>query len=655
MLRRGEVWSGHGAWLDRGKDGMSEFRKLAAILAADVVGYSRLAGADEERILARLRALRSDLIDPTIAVHHGRVVKRTGDGALVEFRSVVDAVRCAIEVQTAMLERNAGVPPERRIEFRIGIHIGDVVEESDGDLMGDGVNIASRLEGVAAPGAICLSEDAYRQVRSRLDLSVSDLGSTHLKNIAAPIRVFSLRVGTAELKPAASTESSTSRPSPLKLSIAVLPFANLSGDPEQEYFSDGITEDIITDLSKVSAISVTARNTTFAFKGKMVDVSRIADQLKASHVLEGSVRKSGGRVRISAQLIDGRVGDHIWAERYDRDLKDIFALQDEISHAIVAALKGKLLPEEKKAIETRSTHNAEAYQLYLLARYYQRMRSVRNLQIAIRFCQRALNIDPNYARAWALIALCQAILHTGGKSEQSGLTAAEKALTLDSGLAEAHAAKGRALAELGRLNEALAAHEESLRLEPDSNDVRHSFGRTCLWLGRSEDAVTHFERAALLLDSDYASPGFLSQSYRALGQHEEAKSSARWELERIEKEISLRPDNANAMMRGAVSLAYLGEKERAKEWAARALTIELDGDPIDQYNLACAFVHMNELDQAVDQLECCLSKTSSEFVLWVEQDGDLTPLHKHPRFQALIAGVKAKLAAAQADRTAESA
>ena len=243
---------------------MSESRKLAAILAADVVGYSRLAGADEDRILARLRTLRSDLIDPTIAVHHGRVVKRTGDGALVEFRSVVDAVRCAIEVQTAMLERNAGVPPERRIELRIGIHVGDVVEESDGDLMGDGVNIASRLESVAAPGAICLSEDAYRQVRARLDLSVSDLGNTQLKNIVEPMRVYSLEIGVSGKGGATAAQAATAQPAsaspapaielPEKPSIAVLPFTNMSGDPEQEYFADGVTGDLITALSRPMGI-----------------------------------------------------------------------------------------------------------------------------------------------------------------------------------------------------------------------------------------------------------------------------------------------------------------------------------------------------------------------------------------------------------------
>ena len=249
---------------------MSETRKLAAILVADVVGYSRLAGADEDRTLARLRALRSDLIDPTIAVHHGRVVKRTGDGSLIEFRSVVDAVRCAIEVQNGMVERNAGLPPERRIEFRVGIHLGDVVEEADGDLMGDGVNIAARLEGIAEPGAICLSEDAYRQVKGRLDLAVTDLGPTQLKNIAEPIRVYSLEVGQpAQAKPAPAPAPEKSAPP--RLSIVVLPFANIGGDPEQEHFVDGVTESLTTDLSRIRSAVVIGRNTAFTYKGKAVD------------------------------------------------------------------------------------------------------------------------------------------------------------------------------------------------------------------------------------------------------------------------------------------------------------------------------------------------------------------------------------------------
>jgi adenylate cyclase len=324
---------------------VAETRKLAAILAADMVGYSRLAGSDEDRTLARLRGLRSDLVDPAIAAHHGRVVKRTGDGNLVEFRSVVDAVRCAIEVQNGMVERNAGLPPERRMQFRVGIHLGDVVEESDGDLMGDGVNIAARLEGIAKPGAICLSEDAYRQVKGRLDLAVSDLGPTQLKNIAEPVRVYALEVGKpAEVKPksAAPTQrpilvplaagivaliviagsawyflggnrpaTVTSNPPAARsdaahLSIVVLPFRNLSGDPSQDYFADGITENLTTDLSRIRNSFVIARNTAFTFKGKNIDTKEISKELGVRYVLEGSVQRDQNRVRVNAQLIDGR-------------------------------------------------------------------------------------------------------------------------------------------------------------------------------------------------------------------------------------------------------------------------------------------------------------------------------------------------------------
>jgi adenylate cyclase len=296
---------------------MSETRKIAAILVADVVGYSRLAGADEDRILARLRALRSDLIDPTIAVHKGRVVKRTGDGSIVEFRSVVDAVRCAIEVQNAMPERNAGVPEDRRILFRIGIHLGDVVEEADGDLMGDGVNIAARLEGVAAPGAICLSEDAYRQVKGRLDLAVTDLGATTLKNIAEPIRVFSLKVGAPSYpKPTLISEKST----PPRLSMVVLPFTNLGGGAEQEHFVDGVTESLTTDLSRLRGAYVVARNTAFTYKGKPLDVKTIGRELNVRYVLEGSVQRGANRMRVNVQLIDAETGNHLWAERFDNPL-----------------------------------------------------------------------------------------------------------------------------------------------------------------------------------------------------------------------------------------------------------------------------------------------------------------------------------------------
>ena len=349
---------------------MAETRKLAAILAADVVGYSKLAGSDEDRTLARLRALRSDLIDPTVAVHNGRVVKRTGDGSLVEFRSVVDAVRCAIEVQNGMVERDAGLPPERRIEFRIGIHLGDVVEESDGDLMGDGVNIAARLEGIAKPNGICLSEDAYRQVRARLDLAVNDLGPTKLKNIAEPVRVYSLQVDVpAPVKPAPQAEPDTpEKPSaplalPDKPSIAVLPFQNMSDDAAQEYFVDGMVDDIITGLSRIKWLFVIARNSSFTYKGRAVDVKQVGRELGVRYVLEGSVRKLTDRVRITGQLIDAVTGAHIWAERYDRKVEDIFALQDEIALSAVGAIEPSLRRAEVERVKRKRPDSLDAYDL----------------------------------------------------------------------------------------------------------------------------------------------------------------------------------------------------------------------------------------------------------------------------------------------------
>jgi adenylate cyclase len=335
---------------------MAGTRKIAAILVSDVVGYSRLAGADEDRTLSRLRGLRSDLIDPAIDAHHGRIVKRTGDGSLIEFRSVVDAVRCAIEVQNGLIERNAGLPPEKRIEFRVGIHLGDVVEEADGDLMGDGVNIAARLEGICEPGAICLSEDAYRQVKGRLDLAVSDLGPTQLKNIADPVRVYSLEVGkpaqarptkptTPEqrsmfmlvaagivalaviaagvwlaVRPASGPEVSATTP---RFSIVVLPFANLSSDPGQDYLADVLTEGLTTGLSRISGTFVIARSTAFTYKGKPVDVRQVGKDLGVRYVLEGSEQRSGNQVRVNAQLIDAETGAHLWADQFDADRSDL--------------------------------------------------------------------------------------------------------------------------------------------------------------------------------------------------------------------------------------------------------------------------------------------------------------------------------------------
>jgi TolB-like protein len=339
---------------------MSAPRKLAAILAADVAGYSRLTGIDEEGTLKRLRKLRRELINPAVSLHRGRIVKTTGDGILIEFPSVVDAVRCALDVQRGMDGRNADVQTEQRIEFRVGINVGDVVVEGD-DLLGDGVNVAARLEGIADAGGICISEAAYQHIRDKLDLIFEDTGEQRLKNIARSVRVYRVRPSGA------AASSRPALPLPDKPSIAVLPFQNMSGDPEQEYFADGIVEEIITALSRFRQLFVVARNSSFTYRGRTVDVKQVGRELGVRYVLEGSVRKAGNRVRITGQLIDASSGGHLWADRFDGDLEDIFDLQDKITGSVVGAIAPKIEQSEIERAKRKPTGDLVAYDYYLRA------------------------------------------------------------------------------------------------------------------------------------------------------------------------------------------------------------------------------------------------------------------------------------------------
>src|SRR5438094_3665054 len=442
-------------------------RRLTAILAADVVGYSRLMGANESGTLAALDALRTDLVDPKISEHQGRIVKLTGDGMLVEFPSVVNAVACATDIQRSIRNRNAGVPPDQRIEFRIGVNVGDVIVQGE-DIFGDGVNVAARLESIAAPGGITISGPVRDHIGNRLDLAFEDMGEQTLKNIERPIRVYRIHLDTPA---AAGTKDKKSAPPEQveKPAIAVLPFDNMSGDPEQEYFSDGITEDIITDLSKVSGLLVIARNTAFTYKGKAVKVQQVAQELGVPFILEGSVRKAGARVRVTAQLISSENSAHVWADRYDRDLTDIFAIQDEITHAIVDQLKVKLLPQEKESIKQTRTDNVEAYTLYLRGRQFMERRSKAYYQLARQMFAEAAKLDPLYARAYAGIADCDSFLylhyHVEDVAIEDILATSAKALALDSGLAEAHASRGLALSVAKRYDEATVEFERSIAID----------------------------------------------------------------------------------------------------------------------------------------------------------------------------------------------
>jgi TolB-like protein/class 3 adenylate cyclase/Tfp pilus assembly protein PilF len=548
---------------------MAETRKLAAILCSDVVGYSRLAGADEDRILARLRALRSDLIDPTIAVHHGRIVKRTGDGSIVEFRSVVDAVRCAIEVQNAMVERNAGVSEDRRIIFRIGIHIGDIVEESDGDLMGDGVNIAARLEGIAAPGAICMSEDAYRQVKGRLDLAVTDLGLTQLKNIAEPIHTYSLEVGNpAQAKPAPAPAPEKSAPP--RLSIVVLPFVNIGGDPEQEYFVDGVTENLTTDLSCIRGAFVIARNTAFTYKGRPIDVRQIGRDLNVRYVLEGSAQRGGNRIRVNVQLVDAETGNHLWAERFDKSLTDLFEMQDEIVARLANQLGVALIAAEARRADRAPIPDSTDF-------YFQGMAwmnagvTLKNVELAQRLFERALALDPNNSDAMVGSGQAEAVKGAAFLTEDriERLAAAEtklnKALSLAPNNAWAHYWMGVVYVRANNAGRGVAEFERALALDPNLAAAHGETGKAKINLGRAEETEAHEREALRLSPRDYFTFIWMLHAGHAkqcLGADEPA-------VEWFHRSIESNPNLPFAHFFLAASLANIGRLADARN-ASRA-------------------------------------------------------------------------------------
>jgi adenylate cyclase len=474
-------------------------RRLAAILAADVAGYSRLIEADEEGTLGRLKALRAELIDPNIAGHKGRIVKTIGDGLLVEFASVVDALRCAADVQAALAESNAALPPDRRIEFRIGINVGDIVVE-DGDIFGDGVNVAARLEGLAEPGGICVSARVQEDGAGRLDLAFEDIGEQALKNIARTVRVY--RVVTAAGSP--SPRASSGPPLPDKPSIAVLPFANMSGDPEQEYFADGMVEEIITALSRIRWLFVIARNSSFTYKGQAIDVKQVGRELGVRYVLEGSVRKAGNRVRISGQLIDAVTGTHLWANRFDGSLEDVFELQDKVASSVAGIIEPALQAAETARSANRPTNDLTAYDLYLRA-YAMVWSSARQIPEALRLMEQAIARDPRYGPALAWAAHCCYRLLLDDRSEDratdrlKGIDYARRALEVagdDSGVL-ANAAL--ALAYLGEdIGAMMALVERALALNPNFARGWSVSGSLRVWAGQPDIAIEHAEAALRL-------------------------------------------------------------------------------------------------------------------------------------------------------------
>ena len=552
-------------------------RRLAAILAADVAGSCRLIGIDEEGTLAQLKALRKTLFDPKIAEHHGRIVKNTGDGALVEFASVVDAVRCADEIQRGLAEQNTDVPQDKRIEFRIGIHVGDIIIADD-DIFGDGVNIAVRLEGIAEPGGICISDDAHRQVRGKVGNTLEDMGSQSLKNIAEPMRAWRMRIGPSP-SPATKPPTETAQPLALpdKPSIAVLPFENMSGDPEQEYFADGMVEDIITGLSRSKSLFVIARTSSFTYKGKAVDVKQVGRELGVRYVLEGSVRKVGNRVRITGQLIDAATGAHLWADRFDSQLEDIFDLQDQVTSSVIGAIAPQLERAEIERAQRKPTGSLQAYDYYLraLASLYRFTRE-QNIE-ALKLTEIASGIDPEFAAAYALGARCYAQRKSFGWSTDAAQERVEarrlarRAIELDQDDPSVLAMAGHALAfVVGEVEEGAALLSRAINLDPNLATARYWRGWAHLFFGDIDAAIEQFQVALRLSPLDpwiFTAQTGMAFAHFFAGRNEEASS---WAATAVRQQPTFLPGQRIMMACHAMS----GRVEEARQ--ACMLALQLD-------------------------------------------------------------------------------
>ncbi len=607
-------------------------RRLTTILSADIAGYSRLMEQDEAGTLNELMDRQANVIEPLLGKHGGRLIKTLGDGFLAEFASVTNSVHFAVEMQAACEAHNVKTTGHP-MSFRIGINLADVMVD-DTDVYGEGVNAAFRLQGIAEPGGICISDTVHQHVHRQTAYGFEDMGKRPVGGTGGTMQAYRVTAGS-------DSAAQGRRRSPLhEASIAVLPFINMSGDPEQEYFSDGMTEDIITDLSKISSLFVVSRNTVFTFKGQNVDIDQVARRLSVQYVLEGSVRKVNDRVRITAQLIDGRTNGHVWGERYDRKFEDIFELQDDISRSIVSALRVRMMPLELERLTQRPTVNTEAYRYYLMGRgFFHRGHTKRYLRLARQMFARALEIDEDYAAAHAGIADCNSHLLDAGDTTitvQEIFEQSERALALDATLAEAHASKGLALYTAGRYAEAEANFNRAIALKPDLFEAFLFYGRNCFNRGDYAKAAELFGKAAEFKNDDFRALGLQAMCFQSLGRNEEMIDAARRSLARAEEAIAERPDDADALAFGAGLLALLGEKERTKDWAERAVIIEPD-DFYMHYNLACAFAILGEKELAMDRLEKSVGpnslKSLKEFML---HDSDLDILRDHPRYKALL-------------------
>ena len=548
---------------------MTVQRRLAAILAADVVGYTGLMERDEEGTLQRLKSLRADVFDPVTSQHRGRIFKNTGDGALAEFASAVGAVQCAVEIQRVLAERNAELSEHHRIALRIGISLGDVIIEGD-DLYGNGVNVAARMEGLAETGGICISSNVYEHVGKALDVAYQDLGDKPVKNIDRPIRTYRVVIDGVGLNESRSKTRQASLPD--QPSIAVLPFQNMSGDPEQDYFADGITEDLITDLSKISSLFVVARNSTFAYKGKDTDVRALADDLGVEHVLEGSVRRAGGTVRINAQLIDARSGGHLWAERYDGDFADIFALQDEINAKIASALELTLTSRDQARIERKPTESAEAYEHLLRARSEYYRYNPESMASAMAHLKTAIELDPGFADAYGYLSYCRftvfVCMWPGADADLiPAVNLAEKAVSLDPESAVAYTRLAWVQGFLRRFDESLPNFEKAISLDPNNAETYAAYSEV---LNHWGDAQRALEMNARAVSIDTIPPPsweyHFGHAYMVLGRYDEA-------IAKLRLAVELAPGFLPGQVRLVCAYVEAGRMDEARQTAATVLEL----------------------------------------------------------------------------------
>ena len=619
-------------------------RKLTAILSADVKGYSRLMGEDEVATVGTVTAYR-EVMATLIQKHRGRVVDSPGDNLLAEFASVVDAVRCAVEIQEELKARNAELPEDRKMEFRIGVNLGDVIVEGE-RIYGDGVNIAARVEGLAEGGGICISGTVHDSIENKLALGYEYLGEQAVKNIAKPVRVYrvlmepgaagslvyrkkrddprhKLRVTLAlaavllvgagvvaiwnfYLRPTApptvvSSEKIPAIELPDKPSIAVLPFANMSGDPEQEYFSDGITEDLITDLSKISGLFVIARSSVFIYKGKAVKIAEVGRELGVRYVLEGSVRKANGRVRITAQLVDATTEGHLWAERYDRDLKDIFALQDEVTQKIVAALEVKLTEDEHERLVRKYTDNMEAYDYYLRgAEYFNRSTKEANVR-ARRMFERAIDLDSEFAAAYAHLGHTYLLDWAMGWNQdphilEQAYEIGQRAIALDESVPEAYCLVGHVYLWKKQHDQAIAVFERSIDLNPNYAMSIAGLGDILSWAGRPQEAIEYVKKAMRLNPMHSAwDLWYLGHAYFLTGRHEEA-------IETLKRALNRRPDFLPTHLYLAASYSELGREEEARAEAAEVLRLRSPQTSMEAWRRRLPYKDQAVLERLFDSL-----------------------------------------------------